>query len=184
MIDDSQTNKQLSNEHLTNNHLSSSLKGLHLRLFEEPDKPFLRQLYESTREWEMSMTTWGAEERKKFLDMQANAQQIHYSTTFPNAQHHIILRKNKLIGRIYVDYRQAEIRLLDIALMPAYRNKGIGSKLMRNLMQEGERTQKPVRFYVWQLNENAQRFYQRLGFSLVGEEGAYVLMEQYPPFSF
>ncbi len=112
--------------------------------------------------------------------MQFEAQLKHYRTTFPQAEHHIILWDNQPIGRIYVSRSDEEIRLLDITLAPGRRNAGVGSYCMRRLMTDAATTEKPIRFYVWQLNYGALRWYRRLGFSETGGEGPYISMEWRP----
>ena len=80
------------------------------------------------------------------------------------------------IGRLYVDRRTEEIRIIDIALLPEYRGKGVGSKLIRALLDEAEQERMPVRIHVERFNP-ALRLYRRLGFKVVEDEGVYYLME-------
>ncbi|MCA1852145.1 MAG: GNAT family N-acetyltransferase [Beggiatoa sp.] len=47
-------------------------------------------------------------------------------------------------GRLYVNDGAEEIRLMDLALLPAYRGQGIGSSLLDALLAEGQQAQKPV----------------------------------------
>ncbi|MCA9996958.1 MAG: GNAT family N-acetyltransferase, partial [Anaerolineales bacterium] len=81
---------------------------------------------------------------------------------------------------IYVDHNPTEIRLLDIVLLPEKRNQGIGAAYLQTLQQAAGQANIPLRFYVWQLNHAAQRFYQRHGCRVVEEVGAYILMEWRP----
>ena len=69
-----------------------------------------------------------------------------------------------------------EIRLADIALMPEYRNAGIGTSLIRELLSEGAAAGKPVRLHVARTNR-AQKLYSRLGFAKIGDTGTHFLME-------
>ena len=154
--------------------------SLALRLATGDDKAFLFALYCSTRADEMVLVDWSGEQKQRFLQMQLDAQQAHYQANFPRAEHQIILLQDEPVGRIYVDRAGDEIRLLDITISPAQRNNGLGSRLMTDLQAEGAATGRPVRFYVWQLNQGAQRFYRRLGFYETGDAGAYVAMEWQP----
>ncbi len=155
-------------------------RPLTLRLVTEADAPFLFALYSSTRAAEMALVDWPAEQQQSFLQMQFNAQQEHYSANFPLAEHNIILLDRQPVGRIYVDRAEDEIRLLDITITPERRYGGIGSQLMTDFQAEGAATGRPLRFYVWQLNHDALRFYKRLGFKVTGEAGAYSAMEWRP----
>ena len=81
--------------------------------------------------------------------------------------------------RLYVDRQPDEIRIIDIALLPAFRNAGIGSSILRDLLGEGDRTGKPVTIHVEKMNP-ALRLYQRLGFQEAGDVGVYWFMRYGP----
>ena len=151
-----------------------------IRLATPSDDPFVFELYKTTRAMEMGMVDWDSAQKEHFLQMQFQAQQTHYQTTFPDADHHLILLNSKPIGRIYVDRADNEIRLLDIILLPTYRNQGIGSFYLQQLKDEAAQTKIPVRFYVWQLNHAALRFYHRHGFHAIEDVGAYVHLQWQP----
>ena len=69
---------------------------------------------------------------------------------------------------------------IDIALLPAFRGRGIGSALITGLFAEADGALLPVRIHVEHANP-AQRLYQRLGFAFAGEAGGvYRLMERPP----
>ena len=70
-------------------------------------------------------------------------------------------------------------RIIDIALLPEHRNGGIGSRLLRGLLDEAAEAGKPVRIHVEQLNP-AMSLYRRLGFTRIEERGVYWLMEWRP----
>jgi len=65
---------------------------------------------------------------------------------------------------------------MDIALLPAHRNIGIGTKLIRELQEEARGAGKTLSIHVEQFNP-ALRLYERLGFKKVREFGLYYLME-------
>jgi hypothetical protein len=56
-------------------------------------------------------------------------------------------------------------RIVDIALLPQYCNRGIGTTLLRDLQSEAAAAGKPLRIHVERFNP-ALRLYQRLGFTL------------------
>ncbi|MGH2397294.1 MAG: GNAT family N-acetyltransferase, partial [bacterium] len=72
------------------------------------------------------------------------------------------------------------IRLMDLALLPAYRGRGIGSSLLDALLAEGQRAGKPVTIHVEKLNR-ALRLYERLGFRRIADRGVYWFLEWRPP---
>jgi len=142
----------------------------------EKDKPFLEKLYASTRWEELQPVPWTDEEKLNFLKFQFEAQHDHYMKYFTDANFDLILHKKKPIGRLYLDRREDEIRIVDIALLPEYRNKGIGSKLLHDVMAEAQSKDILVRIHV-EHNNPAMALYERLGFKKVNEEGVYWLME-------
>ena len=66
---------------------------------------------------------------------------------------------------------------MDIALLPEFQNRGAGTLLVRDLIEEARATNKSLRHMVFVLNNNADRFYERLGFVVIEEMGGYKHME-------
>lgn len=149
------------------------------RAISAEDQPFLRRLYASTRTEELARTDWSESAKESFLDFQFSAQHKFYKEQFPEAEFHIVLLEGEPIGRLYVDRREKEIRLVDIAILPEHRRQGIGSSLLRDLLAEGTRVRKPIRIHVEQFNP-ALRLYERLGFRRIEDKGVYYLMEWSP----
>ncbi len=150
-----------------------------LRPITPKDKGFLYRVYSSTREDELRQTAWSDEEKEAFLSMQFEAQHKYYMEQFPNAAFQLILSDDEPIGRLYLDRRADEFRLIDIALLPEHRNQGIGSVFMKKLLGEARAAGLPVRIHVERFNP-ALRLYQRLGFREISEDGVYLLMEAIP----
>ena len=145
------------------------------------DDSFLLQVYASTRADEMALVNWSDEQKISFLQMQFNAQRQHYLSYYPHAEYSLICRPDNLpIGRMILDRSDDEILLMDIALLPEYRNAGIGEHLMRDLQNEARTKGKPIRLHVEMFNR-ARHLYERLGFSTIGENGIYLKMEWLPP---
>lgn len=149
------------------------------RAIQDGDLPFLHEVYASTREDELNQTDWSQEQIQAFLRMQFGAQHAYYQQQFPDAQYQIILADDEPIGRLYVDRRPEEIRIIDIALLTDYRGGGIGGRIMRDLLDEAAAADKPIRIHVLR-SSVALHLYERLGFQKVGDTGAYFLMEWSP----
>ena len=150
-----------------------------LRPITEEDQPFLRRVYASTRAEEMAVVPWTEEEKEEFLRFQFDAQHKYYMEQFPRAAFDLIVRDGEPVGRLYVDRRADEIRLIDIALLPEHRGAGLGGAIMRDILAEGAAAEKLVRIHVEQDNP-AMRLYLRLGFEKIEEQGVYHLMEWKP----
>ncbi len=153
--------------------------AIRFRPIRPEDEAFLYKVYASTREEELAPLEWDAAQKEAFLRMQFLAQHRHYQTYYANDEFLVILQEEQPIGRIYIGRWENEIRLIDIALLPEFRGRGIGTGLLRDLLREGEETGKPVRIHVEKFNP-ALRLYQRLGFIKVEDQGVYDLMEWKP----
>ncbi len=147
-----------------------------LRPIEPGDIEFLYRVYASTREAEMAMVDWTDEQKQAFVQMQFSAQHSHYQEHYTGASFLVILADGQHAGRLYIDYWEDQIRIIDITVLPEYRNLGIGSALIKELIAEGARQGKPVTIHVEQYNP-ALRLYERLGFTKVADRGIYYLME-------
>ena len=147
-----------------------------LRPITPGDDSFLAGLYASTRAEELSVTTWSDEEKAVFCRRQFDAQSAHYVENYPGASLQVIERAGELIGRLYVARWEREIRIMDIALLPAYRGTGIGTQLLRELQDEARSAGKSLSIHVERFNP-ALRLYERLGFKMVEDKGVYLLLQ-------
>jgi len=145
-----------------------------LRPVTEEDDELLLRLYASTREAELAQVPWTREQKDMFVRMQFAAQKQHYGATHPNAVHEIICRNAEPVGRLYLSRKDEGLHILDITVLPARRNSGTGSVVLRKIMDEAQAAQKPVTIYVETFNPS-QRLFQRLGFQVVGNEGVHSL---------
>jgi ribosomal protein S18 acetylase RimI-like enzyme len=93
-----------------------------------------------------------------------------------DASFDLILLDGQPVGRLYVARWSDEIRIVDIALLPAYCNRGLGTTLVRALQGEAAASGKPLRIHVERFNP-ALRLYERLGFRLVEDRGVYLFLE-------
>ena len=154
-------------------------RSVTLRPANAEDYSFLRDVYATTRAEEMKIVPWDDAQKSVFIDMQFAAQQQHYSKHYPEAEHQIILLDGLPVGRIYVDRRSDEIRILDVTVLPEYRGVGVGTPLIKQIMREGAETNKPVRIHVDNFTP-AIGIFERLGFKSVENNGVSSLMEWKP----
>ena len=147
-----------------------------LRPVSADDLPFLCAVYASTREQELTAVAWDAAQKAAFLDMQFRAQHTYYLAHYPDAAFDVILINHQPAGRLYIDRATSEIRIVDIALLPEWCNRGIGSALINVLQGEAAAAGKPLRIHVERFNP-ALRLYERLGFRQIEDRGVYLFME-------
>jgi ribosomal protein S18 acetylase RimI-like enzyme len=155
------------------------MQRIDLRPVGPEDEAFLYRVYASTRQDELALVPWGEAEKEAFLQMQFAAQHTFYRERFAGASFDLILLNGQPVGRLYLDRRPNEVRIIDIALLAEYRRQGIGTHLLRDILDEAGRAGLPVRIHVEQ-NNPALGLYHRLGFRQIGDEGIYYLMEWSP----
>jgi GNAT superfamily N-acetyltransferase len=149
--------------------------GLTFRPITDADLPFLARVYASTRMEELAVTDWSDAQKAAFLQSQFDAQHFHYQKHFVGSDFLIVERAGTPVGRLYLARWTSEHRIVDISLLPEHRGGGIGSALLRDLLDEAARAGKAVTIHVEKFNP-AMNLYRRLGFVAAGEEGAYDLM--------
>jgi GNAT superfamily N-acetyltransferase len=140
---------------------------------------FLRLVYAEARREELDQMHWEEGARDAFLRMQFDAQTKHYFEHYPGARFSIIESGNQSVGRLYLARWTQEIRVIDIALIPAARSQGIGSALLREIIQEAREACKTVTIHVEKQNP-ALTLYRCLGFHPIEDKGVYWLMEWSP----
>lgn len=150
-----------------------------LRPAAQDDRAFLRALYGSTRAEELAPVPWSDEQKHAFIAQQFDAQDQHYHQHYPDAAFDVITSGGVPIGRLYVARGSDEIRIIDIALVDAWRSRGVGSALIRELQDEARASTLPLRIHVERFNP-ALRLYERLGFTVLVDRGVYLFLEWMP----
>jgi ribosomal protein S18 acetylase RimI-like enzyme len=150
-----------------------------LRPISSADLEFLHQVYVSTREAELCQVDWSAAQKEAFTRMQFNAQHAYYSANYLNPSLQIVECEGVPAGRLYLDRRADEIRIVDIALLPRFRGQGLGTELLAQVLAEGQSRGLPVTIHV-EVSNPALRLYERLGFRQVQDEGIYYFMRWLP----
>jgi ribosomal protein S18 acetylase RimI-like enzyme len=151
--------------------------GLVLRPETADDRPFLAELYASTRLEELAQTAWPETAKRDFLAQQFTAQHTHYTLHYPGAEWLIIERDGSTVGRLYFVHWTRECRIIDIAFLPEARGRGFGSAALGDLIdQAGDRI---VSIHVERMNP-ALSLYRWLGFEVAEDKGVYLLLERRP----
>lgn len=156
--------------------LKAIMCDLSFRPIQPSDHDFLRAVYASTRMEELSMTGWNDGQKAMFLAMQFSMQHQYYQQNYEDVEFLVVLSGNQPIGRLYIARWPEEIRIVDLALLPEFRNVGFGSKILEDVLCEAKSAGKPVTLHVERFNP-ALRLYQRLGFVKTGEQGVYDALE-------
>ena len=155
-------------------------KAVALRPVEPGDERLLLEVYAGTRADELAQIPWAEAQREAFLRMQLTARDRSYRMYYQGLDDSVILFENRPVGRLLVVRGSEEFRLADIALLPEYRRAGIGTALVKDLMEEAGGRGLPLRLQVEKSNPEARRLYERLGFATTGENDTHIQMEYWP----
>lgn len=150
-----------------------------LRAVARSDRAFLVELYGSVRAPELDRVPWDDAMKRAFIEQQFTAQDAAYRGNYPGATLDVVEVDGERAGRLYVHRGESDIRIMDIAMAPAFRGRGIGTRLLQELIDEANGSGRKLSIHV-EMNNPARSLYDRLGFLPAGERGVYVLMERPP----
>jgi ribosomal protein S18 acetylase RimI-like enzyme len=141
------------------------------------DQRFLLCLYASVREAELAVVPWTQEQKSVFVRHQFGAQDASYRQRYPDGRFSVVERDGSSIGRLYLGALPGELRIIDVALVPEERGRGIGTQLVTQVIEEADRDGLAVSLHVERWNP-ARQLYGRLGFAVVAEDAVYLRMER------
>ncbi|MGE4503493.1 MAG: GNAT family N-acetyltransferase [Thiomicrospira sp.] len=149
------------------------------RLDQKNDMALLFEIFVSTREDILNYPAWDADQKKSFLNQQFKLQHHAYMTSYDHPIFYIVDFQNKGVGRLYLDIRERDVRIVDTAFLPSARNQGFGTALLTDLLSWAQQHHKTLSIHVEKQNP-ALHWYRRLGFECMEQGSVYDLM-QTPP---
>jgi len=150
-----------------------------LRAAAADDQPFLARVYASTRADELTGVPFTDAQKAAFVAQQFAAQSAHYARHYADAASHVVEVDGEPAGRLIVARRPGAIVVVDIALLPAFRGRGIGTTLLEPILAEADATEATVTIHVERQNP-ARRLYDRLDFEVADEDPVYLTLERRP----
>jgi ribosomal protein S18 acetylase RimI-like enzyme len=159
--------------------IPSPVGVVNLRPEREEDQEFRFGLFCDSRPTEFALLLSPVAFRQ-IMRFQFQAQTMSYRAEFPGARFDIIELAGHPIGRIVVDRPGSRLHIVDQAIVPALRNQGVGTAIMRALMEEARTARVPVRLKAASSNDPSLRLYLRLGFVPVETVPLYVELEWNP----
>ena len=145
------------------------------------DQDFLLRVFASTRVTELAQVRGGTAARAAHVRLQFHAQALYYRQHWPTSDDavvEVVLRDAMLpVGRLWTDRRADSIHVLDIALLPEWRGRGVGSVCLERLQREASQGNRVLTLQV-RLGNPARGLYERLGFVCTGpQDGLHLWME-------
>jgi ribosomal protein S18 acetylase RimI-like enzyme len=144
------------------------------------DSVFLYRLFERTRGQQFAPIPLAPAQLEALVRMQFNAQQTGYRNQYPQSQDFIIMMGDRLAGRIWLNESAAEIAIMDIAILPEYQRRGLGTAVLARIIHDAALAAKTIRLRVDRTNFRAARLYRRLGFEVVSGNEVFEEMEMAP----
>jgi ribosomal protein S18 acetylase RimI-like enzyme len=161
--------------------IGSALGMLQLRPERDEDASFRFKLFCESRAAEFALLQLDPAAFEQLMRFQFHAQTVTYRTNFPDARFDIVERDGAPIGRIVVNRPGTLLHIVDQAIVPELRNRGLGTAIMKALMDEAAGNGLPVRLKVASTNDPSMRLYLRLGFAPIRSEPLFIEMEWRAP---
>lgn len=114
-----------------------------------------------------------------FGPWQDEAQRRYFEGSFTSIPHKIIVADGADAGLWSVAREPDRLVLKKAYLLPGFQRRGIGSTLLRRLIQDSKAARLPIELRYLKVNPVAS-LYERLGFRLFKEESPYVYVRRSP----
>jgi len=138
----------------------------------EDDEAFLFHLFKTLRSSEFRYPVMDPRQLESILDIQYRAQRHTYRMQYPGGDR-IILFDGEPIGRIWLYRSPSQHQLVEIAVLPGYRNWGVGAVMVKEAIADARAAGVPLISSVAAANTGSIQFHQRLGFQVVGNDEIY-----------
>jgi GNAT superfamily N-acetyltransferase len=139
---------------------------LHARPVTSADEPFLRCLYAASRADQMRETGWSPSRCRAYLDEQFDFQQRHFLARHPEALFLLLVLEGQPIGRLSWHGTPGRVTLIDLCLAPAWRRRGVGSRVLGWLAESADRSGQVIGLHIDRDNP-ACRLLRRCGFEAI-----------------
>jgi ribosomal protein S18 acetylase RimI-like enzyme len=144
---------------------------LQLRPAVPSDQAFFVELYRSTREDLLGLLA-----DPRYIDgliaMQQQMQVAGYRSSYPDAFYQVLELDGAPVGRLVTAAVAGALRVVDIAVMPRARGRGVAGEALRRLQVKAGLDGRDLTLAVRKDNAGARRLYAALGFAVEAEDGA------------
>ncbi len=138
----------------------------------------LRPAKDSDREWvwETKKICFSVYVKQTFGVWNEETQTARFMASFDSQEVQIISISGHDVGYVALEYREKELKLFNIMILPEYQNQGLGSAIMKKFLREAEIKRIPLRLQVLKVNP-ARRLYERLGLSVTRQTETHYQMQ-------
>jgi GNAT superfamily N-acetyltransferase len=125
--------------------------------------------------YDIFCTTWQSEVAalpnqnlaQHVLRIQHIAQERRFANRYPGFERFVVVEDGEPAGRLYVHQNASQLEIVDFTLLTAFRSRGIGTALMREVVEMAKREDQAISLRVGRRLRRVTEFYLRLGFDLV-----------------
>lgn len=135
----------------------------------ENDSEFFMELFGEIKSSELHLDLWPEAFRIQMIEMQYNAFMQSINSEFPKHYDYLILFKSEKAGRLQLDKNEQGFRIINISLLNSFRNKGLGTTIIKEILSEASNKNTPVFLEVDKVNP-AFNLYNRLGFKIIQQD--------------
>ncbi len=128
----------------------------------------------------LDKTDQSHQQQQELLQQQFCAQQYSYQQKFPNKESLTLMIEGRVAGSLVFQERRRGTLIIDFFIIPAFRQKGIGARVMANLQQRNAVQNRHILARVRCYNKRAHQFYRSCGFLPVVSEQDEILFEWQP----
>lgn len=157
-----------------------SLNGFVLRPEVEADAAFRLALFRQSRGPGWDQIPLPPDLLTRIMEQQFQAQTQGYRAAYPAARLEIVTVDTIAVGRLATDLGPQALHLIDIALVPEWRGRGLGGAILRRLIAETGAQALPLTLQVARDNLAAQRLYRRLGLEATTADATHMTMRWSP----
>jgi GNAT superfamily N-acetyltransferase len=138
----------------------------YLRACTEADDAFVYDVFVTT--WQSEVAALPNQNlARHVLRIQHIAQERRFAGQFPALQRFVVVEDGEPAGRLYLNDGPGPLQVVDLTLMPRFRGRGVGSRILRDLLCHAMGEQRPVAIHVPRRNPRMTTLVASLGFELV-----------------
>ncbi|ACB77429.1 GNAT family N-acetyltransferase [Opitutus terrae] len=131
--------------------------------------------------WELKRLTMRAYVEQTWGLWDEAAQEAFFRRSYRSDTVQLVLVNGQNAGLLHVERERSDLFLANIQIHPTFQNRGLGSAVIRTVLESAQALQLPVRLQVLQVNHAAQQLYLRLGFVVATQTPTHVVMRWMPP---
>jgi len=125
--------------------------------------------------FDIKKTTLGEYIEKTWGDWNEEEQLNFYKKEFVIDNCFIVKNNNINIGWLKIIETDEIVDINQLFILPEYQNKGIGGKILNDIMENGINNNKRINLQVLKCNKKAQKLYEKLGFMIDDETETHYL---------